>query len=598
MSHLIVGTAGHIDHGKTSLVRALTGVDTDRLKEEKARGISIELGFAHLELPGDLRVALVDVPGHERFVRNMLAGATGIDAVLFVVAADESIKPQTREHFDICRLLGIERGLVVLTKADLVDEEIVGLVRMEVEEFVAGSFLEGAPIRAVSAATGAGLDGLRLDLAKIGATAKDPDGDFRLSIDRAFSLHGFGTVVTGTVASGTVRTDDELELHPRARRVRVRGVQVHGKERGRVRAGERCALNLAGITAAELERGMTLAAPGIFQPVRELAARLELLPSAGEVKSRFPARFHVGCVELEAEVRLVDDSRVRPLARIVLGEETLILPGDRFVLRRPSPADTLGGGRVIDLEWPRLRRSEVLVRLRFLESAGRAQQIAHRVQEARLGVEKAQLRRLGYLERELKSVVLIHPDRLEALRESARAILAAHHAESPLSPGVPREELRERLLGTARPDLLAEVLASQQFAGGDVVRLSSHQLSLRSDEDEALSRIEDSFRNAGLAVPAVDEILGGCGVDGTRAKSLLAILTRDGRLVRIGSGLVYHREAIQSLRQLMGGRKGARFGVSEFKDWTGVSRKFAIPLLEFLDRERVTRRDGDARVVL
>lgn len=595
MSHLIVGTAGHIDHGKTSLVRALTGVDTDRLKEEKERGISIELGFAHLDLPGGLRVALVDVPGHERFVRNMLAGATGIDAVLFVVAADESIKPQTREHFEICRLLGIRRGLVALTKADLVDDDILGLVRMEVEEFVAGSFLEGAPIHAVSARTGQGLDALRLDLVKIGATAKDPDGDFRLSIDRAFTLHGFGAVVTGTVISGTVRADDELDLCPLGRRVRVRGVQVHGKERGKARAGERCALNLTGVATQEIERGMSLSAPGVFHGVREIAARLELLTP--DVKPRFEARFHAGSAEVQAEVRLMEEGR-RPLARLVLGEPLVILPGDRFVLRRPSPADTLGGGLVIDLDWPDLKRAAAVERLRALETASRPEQIDRRIREAPFGLDKGDLRRLGYLERELKGVRLIHPERLQALRSAAVEILTAYHGAQPLSPGVPREEMRERLLGPARPELMAEVLDSPEFVAGDVVRLKSHRLALKSDEDEASTKIEEAFRTAGLAVPSVDEVLGSCGVDANRAKSLMALMTRDGRLVRVGATLVYHRDAIAGLRQMLTGRKGQRFGVSEFKDWTGVSRKFAIPLLEFLDRERVTRREGEGRVVL
>ncbi|MGB9606189.1 MAG: selenocysteine-specific translation elongation factor, partial [Bryobacteraceae bacterium] len=351
MKHVIVGTAGHIDHGKTALVKALTGIETDRLEEEKRRGISIELGFAHLDLGPDLRLGFVDVPGHERFVKTMLAGAWGIDLVLLVVAADESIKPQTREHFDICRLLSIRRGLVALTKADLVEADLLELVRLEVEEFVAGSFLEGAPVIPVSAVTGQGLEELKKALAAVGAETpeKDATRHFRLPVDRAFSLRGFGTIVTGTLVSGTVASDEEIEAHPAGWRLRVRSIQVHGQAVERARAGQRTALNIAGAEPAEVSRGTVLTAPGLFRPVTQFDARLELLPSARPLKNRAPVHFHAGTAEIEAEVRLLEGTdALQPgqscWARILLREPTLLLPGDRFIIRMFSPVVTIGGG--------------------------------------------------------------------------------------------------------------------------------------------------------------------------------------------------------------------------------------------------------------
>ena len=325
MKNIIAGTAGHIDHGKTELVRALTGIDTDRLAEEKRRGISIDLGFAHLELPG-LRIGFIDVPGHERFVRNMLAGSGGIDLVLLVIGADESIKPQTREHFDICRLLGIERGLVVLTKADLVDPDILGLVKLEAEEFVRGSFLQGAPVVPVSSITRQGIDELKVHLAKIGLQVRghDSTGQFRLPLDRSFTLRGFGTVVTGTLTSGSIALEDEVEVHPGARRLRVRGLQVHGGPVERAYAGQRTAVNLPGIEATELGRGLSLTAPGLFQPAVSLDASVELLSGVAPLKHGAPVHFHSGTAEVEAEVRPLGEGFVRILLRhpVLLGRGT------------------------------------------------------------------------------------------------------------------------------------------------------------------------------------------------------------------------------------------------------------------------------------
>src|SRR5271155_1790929 len=350
---VIVGTAGHIDHGKSALVEALTGTHPDRLAEEKRRGITIDLGFAFLEENG-VRFGLVDVPGHERFVSNMLAGAAGIDLVLLVIAADESIKPQTREHFDICRLLGVKRGVVALTKSDLVDTDMLGLVRLEVEEYLRGSFLERAPIVPVSAKTGTGLAELRKALHSVAAEipGKDAARYFRLPIDRAFAMKGFGTVVTGTLISGSIGAADEVELFPGGKRLRVRGVQSAGKAIERAIAGQRTAVNLAGIDHDVVKRGMTLAAPGRFRTTRRMDVRLTLLPSARKLKHRARVHFHAGTAETIAEIFLYGASVLAPgqsaLGHLRLQEEVVVLPGDRFIVRQFSPVTTIGGGVILD----------------------------------------------------------------------------------------------------------------------------------------------------------------------------------------------------------------------------------------------------------
>src|SRR5271165_5841776 len=383
MKAVIVGTAGHIDHGKSALVRALTGIDPDRLEEEKRRGITIDIGFANLELTGPagdpVHIGFVDVPGHERFVRNMLAGIGGIDLVLLVIAADEGIKPQTREHFDICRLLSVQRGITVLTKSDLVDEETLQVVKMEVADFLKGSFLDpvGSPIVAVSSKTGGGLDQLRTELARLAAAipAKDSTAVFRLPIDRVFTMKGFGTVVTGTLISGTVNKHEELEVHPTGKRVRVRGVQVHGAAAERAIAGQRTALNLAGVEVADLARGMMLTAPQLFRPTMRVGVNIDLLRSAKALRNRSRVHFHVFTAETIAEVNLIGAKQLQPgesgLAELKLDEPLLLLPGDRFIIRQFSPVVTIGGGRVLDAVRPS-KRAKAEERLAFLRSVSNA----------------------------------------------------------------------------------------------------------------------------------------------------------------------------------------------------------------------------------
>jgi len=615
----VVGTAGHIDHGKTALVRALTGVDTDRLKEEKERGISIDLGFAHLDIAPGVRLGFVDVPGHERFIKNMLAGVSGIDFVLFIIAADESIKPQTREHFDICRLLDIRRGIVVLTKADLVDADILELARLEAEEFVRGSFLEGAPVVAVSAATGAGLDELRAELARAAAdvTEKDDSRWFRLPIDRVFTMKGFGTVVTGTLVSGAVRAEQEVEAQPGGRVVRVRGVQTHGRAVNAASAGQRTALNLSGIEPQELARGMVLTEANRFRAIAQFDASFELLSGARRLRHRAPVHLHAGTAETLAEIRRIGGTGAfepgeRGYARFKLVEPLLLLPGDRFIVRMFSPVITIGGGVVIDIAPPRRDAAE---RLRALETGSNGDRVRLLVSESKYGMGMAELiGRTGLMKEEIQSaaqdpslVALAEPQFwlfgkawVEKRTGELHETLKQFHRENPLLAGMQKAELRGRAMPDAPPFVLDALLRAAKTIAtrGELVHLSSHKIALREEEEEATRRIEAAFQQAGLATPSTSEVLARSGVDGARAKTLLQILLRDKKLVRITDELVFHASTIEQLHALLAARRGERFAVPAFKDWTGVSRKYAIPLLEFLDREHVTRREGDLRVVL
>jgi selenocysteine-specific elongation factor len=648
MKHIIVGTAGHIDHGKTALVKALTGIDADRLEEEKRRGITIDLGFAHLQLTPTLRLGFVDVPGHERFVKNMLAGAGGIDLVLFAIAADESIMPQTREHFDICRLLGVGRGVIALTKSDLVDGDMLGLVKLEAEEMVKGSFLEGAPMVAVSSRTGAGLDDLReaLALAARAAPQKSVAGHFRLPIDRVFSVKGFGTVATGTLISGAVAKEQMVEAYPHGRQLRVRGVQVHGAAAERAVAGQRTAVNLADIEPGELARGDVLSEPGRFRAVDRVDCRLQLLPSAKPLKHRAPVHFHSGTAEIGAEVRLLGGATVlRPggaaYARLVLKQPALLLPGDRFIIRMFSPVVTIGGGVVLDLPSnPRL--TGAAERLELLAEGDAATRIALLVREAAFGAGMGELvARTGLREDEIATAAararlvaigaswFVDSAWFQAARAGLAAAVREFHRQNPLAPGIARQDLRARAMARVPPFVLDALLglrpddvallrggsplppppgagpqaglpaaAEELIVEGETVRLRGHRVVLQEDEERARAAIEQTFEAAGLAAPLVAEALAKSGVEARRARTLLEILLREKRLLRVSEELVFHRAAIERLRQMLAARKGQRFGVGEFKEWTGVSRKYAIPLLEYLDRERVTRRDGGERLVL
>ena len=632
MKSVIIGTAGHIDHGKTALVKALTGIDADRLQEEKRRGITIDIGFAHLDLPAPggetLRLGFVDVPGHERFVRNMLAGIGGIDFVLLVIAADESIKPQTREHFDICRLLSVRRGVAVLTKSDLVDRETLDVVRLEVGEFLRGSFLDTpkAPIVTVSSLTGSGLDDLKRELMKVAAEvpAKDSTAVPRLPIDRVFTMKGFGTVVTGTLIAGTIRKEDELELFPRGQRVRVRGVQVHGKLADQAVAGQRTALNLAGGSTEDLARGMILAPPSVFRPSSRLDVELSLLPSAKVLKDRARVHFHSYTSETIATVVLYDKKQVAPgetaFAQLRLSDPTLLLPGDRFIIRQFSPVVTIGGGMVVENAPPQKVR-DAAGYAAFLETLAKESapgQLRARVTASGIkGLSMAELvARTGWTAPQIRSIAssnseivrvgdtFISEQALDAVRKGLVPVLDAFHKLNPLDAGMSKEELRGRFSEVA-PEIFAKVLEealqvkSIELAG-EFVRLRGRGGVMKDEEAESKQTIEAAFASAGLKVPALKDVLAGLKVDKARAQKIVTLLLRDKVLVKISEDLVFHRDALADLRRRMTEQKAKspKIDVAGFKDLMGITRKYAIPLLEYLDREHVTRRVGDERIIL
>jgi selenocysteine-specific elongation factor len=631
MKSIIVGTAGHIDHGKTALVKALTGIDADRLEEEKRRGITIDLGFAHMDLPAPngetLRLGFVDVPGHERFVRNMLAGVGGIDLVLLVIAADEAIKPQTREHFDILQLLGVQRGITVLTKSDAVDAETLEVVRLEVEEFLRGTFLDKPrSIVAVSSLTGAGLEELKRAMVAAAAEVQPRDSHAiaRLPIDRVFTMKGFGTVVTGTLVAGTIHREDEIEVFPTGRRVRVRGVQVHGQTAESAIAGQRTALNLAGASTEDLSRGMTLAPPATFTVTRRADVRLRLLPSAPRpLKDRARVHFHSYTMESVAEVVLLGMKQIAPgeeaFARLKVPEAALLLPGDRFIIRQFSPVLTIGGGVVLDAA-PIPRMARPLDLLQTL--AGGDADAMLRARIARRRREGISISRLvaetGWTQNAIESQLvpavrsgsvvragerLLDSSALEDLKSHIAGAAANFHKNNPLVSGISKEELRVQV--DAVPEVFETAAAmlvreKKLEVVGDLVRLPGRGVAMRDEEAESKKKIEDAFATAGLKVPALQEVIAGLKVDKVRAQKIVTLLLREKSLIKISDELVFHHKALAELRRQMAAYKlkSAKIDVAQFKELTGVSRKYAIPLLEYLDRERVTRRVGDMREIL
>jgi selenocysteine-specific elongation factor len=638
---IIVGTAGHIDHGKSALIEALTGTHPDRLEEERRRGITIDLGFAFLQT-NSVSFGFVDVPGHERFVSNMLAGAAGIDLVLLVIAANESIKPQTREHFDICRLLGVQHGVVALTKSDLVNVDTLGLARLEVEEYLRGSFLEGAPIVAVSARTRAGLSELTTELQRVtdGIRSKDAGRNFRLPIDRAFTIKGFGAVVTGTLISGTVGAGDEVELFPRGLRLRVRGVQTGGSTVDRALAGQRTAVNLAGIEHSALKRGMVLAAPGKFRATRRFDAFLHLLDSAPALKQRSRVHLHAGTAETVAELSLLrektqKDGELRPslqpgssaFAHIRMRDPVLLLPGDRFIVRQFSPVLTIGGGVVLDprIHRPTSRDAGRIGHLKILQSNNPAAALASMLQRAPSGLTMQEIvARTGWNEDEVRifagevvqnsaakrvgadPLLLVPTEVFDEVRQKLLATIDRFHKVNPLVPGMTREDLRASVGRRTKPETfraaIEELSAENKLELlGDLVKRAGASIKLDAEEVQAKAQIEAAFRNAGLAVPSVKEVLAKLPVEPGRAERILQMLLREKNLVRVSPELIFHRDALAHLRDGLSTykkAKGASISVPIFKELAGISRKYAIPLLEYLDRERVTRRAGDERVIL
>jgi selenocysteine-specific elongation factor len=635
----IVGTAGHIDHGKSALVRALTGTDPDRLKEEQERGITIDLGFAHCELPGGRTASFIDVPGHERFVRNMLAGAHGLDAVLLVVAADESVMPQTREHFHICRLLGLRHGLIALTKCDLADADSQALSELEARELVAGSFLEGAPVVRVSARTGAGLDALRAELQALGdrVAERASDGLLRLPLDRVFTLRGFGTVVTGTMVAGTLASGEEVEILPAGRRARVRALHVHGRAQERAEAGTRTAVNLAGVDVAELQRGDVLARPGTLRATSLLD--VEITPLAGQrLRDQRRVRVHVSSAEVLARVRRLEprasagDEAQAPAEGAFVAQLRLEAPavagrGDNLILRSYSPATTIAGALVLDPAPPKRKAAAPTVsRARALIGAGPREAARLYVEEAgEGGIDGTALAARVTLPLPALRAALLDEPRVVALggepgvfvaraalderAAQALALLERFHADHPLKAALHREELKRRAFEGAAEGAFERVLDELSAAGRvrvlpDAVALARHAVTLTPAEQQARETLVAAAREAGFrGLEAPERAVPGVGrgpADARLVERIVKLLLAEGELRRVGDDLLLHREHLEALKLEVRRRwpPGSRLDVAGLKELTGLSRKFVIPLLEYLDRERVTRRAGADRVVL
>lgn len=647
MRHIVIGTAGHIDHGKSALVRSLTGTDPDRLQEEKARGITIDLGFALLA-DDDIQLSFVDVPGHERFVKNMLAGASGIDGVLLVIAADESVMPQTREHFDICRLLGVSSGVVALTKADLVDADTVELVKLETAELVAGSFLEEAPMIPVSSKTGVGLSEIREALLAMarGTVGRTGGGSTRLPIDRAFTVKGFGTVVTGTLVSGRMTVEDSLSVMPAGRDVKVRGLQVHGLDQSEAVAGQRVAANLAGVGVAEIMRGDTAVMPCGLDATQRIDAVLDLLPSVRGLRHGARVRFHQGTSEVLGRVsigptvrgfEMTEDAPAalppggRAFVRLRLEGPAVLTRGDRFILRAYSPPLTIAGGVVLDPEPARggIRTAAARVRLERLFCGGELESLGGLDQA--IGVMVAERGLSGFTTMALVVRAGVAPEETEEVctrvlasgvahrvgdllvdatifaesRERLIAMVKEFHDSAPLSDGLPREEARERLCGQAGPgvfDAILDTLVSEgTLVARDHLALTSHRVTLSPEENDVSDAVLTKLREAGLRPSAPAALCEELKTDGALLDRVVRLLVRQKQLVRVGA-LVFDVGAMErlknDLRALRSTDGTTEIDVGMFKDRYGVSRKFAIPLLEYMDRERVTRRLGQKRILL
>ncbi len=630
MRSFIVGTAGHIDHGKSALVRALTGTDPDRLKEERERGITIDLGFVHQPLDEGLTLSFVDVPGHERFVRNMLAGAHGIDAVLLVVAADESVMPQTREHFHICRLLGIPRGIVALTKCDVADDDLQTLAEMEVRELVAGSFLEGVQIVRLSARSGQGLDELRAGLSALaaGSPVRGPEGLLRLPVDRVFTMKGFGTVVTGTLVTGSLKLGDELEVMPSGLRARARGLHVGGRAVEGIEAGHRVAVNVAGLELADLARGDVLTHPGTLLPTSMIDVAVSVLPGPRPLKDQARLRVHLASAEVLGRLRVLGGGEIGPdssgLAQLRLERPAVAGRGDRLILRSYSPVTTIGGARVLDpLPQKRRARNRRLVdRLAAVEAADPAQAAAVMIADAgTLGVAAATLAArvtmpLSELAGALVAVGGVVPFgqgpaaylSREAVRDLSRQLeaqLERFHEQQPLKTAMAREELRVRIFAHAPAGAFEHVLDTETRAGtirtvADGVALASHAVRLSPEEAAAREALLGGARSSGLRGFELSRAAGAAGQDPRLFQRVAHVLQAEGLIKRVGESLLVDGEALVTLADQVRGRwpPGSRLDVAGFKELTGLSRKYVIPLLEYLDRERVTRRSGNDRVVL
>ncbi|MCI5166052.1 MAG: selenocysteine-specific translation elongation factor [Candidatus Electrothrix sp. GM3_4] len=642
MREIILGTAGHVDHGKTSLIRALTGIETDRLQEEKKRGITIELGFAYIDLACGHRLGIVDVPGHEKFVRNMVAGASGMDMVAFIVAADEGIMPQTREHFDICKLLDVKDGLIILTKKDMVEEEWLEMVEEEVRDFFADSFLEEAPILAVSSTTGEGIEAVKavLDEKVRKINFQEEFGPFRLAVDRVFSMKGFGTVITGSSLSGRVAVGEDLMFYPGGLTAKIRGIQVHGKEQEVVEAGHRTAINLQGIEKEQINRGDLAATPGTMQSSTLLDADFHFLANnPRKLKNRTQVRLHVGTREILARVVLMEKDTVEPGEnadiQLIVQDPVAVWPGDRFVLRSYSPVATLGGGVVLNNAPPKRKRSTerdrernhtifsiykaendgdslIAKMLLFLEESG-IQGITADQLATRLGVFGKKLKKQLQGPVSTKKVLVVESESqrllaaqvVEQLNLSILNLLEQYHKENPLKSGLAREEIRSRLRPPVDQKLFQYVmtgLAKKDFIvqEGAEVRLSTHEVTLQIDEQEMQEKIGRLYKDAGLRPPNLKDVLVlFAEFPEKQIRQVIDLLLQNGTLAKINEALFFHAEELHRLADTLQDyldREG-EIDAPGFKDLTGLTRKFSIPLLEYFDKIKLTIRVGDKRIL-
>lgn len=627
--HVIIGTAGHVDHGKSTLITALTGINPDRLKEEQERGMTIDLGFASLTLPGGQVVGIVDVPGHERFLKNMLAGAGGVDVVLLVIAADEGIMPQTREHLDILRLLDVKAGVVALTKCDLVDEEWLQLVTEEVRRFLQDTPLRDAPVLAVSAVTGQGLDALRLALQEAveRVPPRETNAPFRLPIDRVFTLAGVGTVVTGTLVSGRIGVGSAIEILPVGITTRARQIQVHGRRVEEAVAGSRVAINLPGVEKTAIERGMVCVPPGLFRPTQAFDAQVTLLPDAVKaLAQRTRIRVYLGTAEVIGRVSLLDSERLEPGARgfvqIRLEKPLVCARGDRFVIRTYSPMFTIGGGVVLEPHAPRHKRLDpaVIAHLGSLLTGAPAERVLAILAQASEGLDALELARRAetevsrvsqWLQRlEQEGQVLRIGERWFArsvwqeLLERVRQALDRYHQQNPLRAGMPREELRSTTARHLSPRLFEALLTRWQEEGviasqGALVRLADFSIRLNERQQRLAERVAQVIREGGSTPPPVAVISQQVGAPPDAVRAMIQVLVEMGVLVRLQEELFFHQEVIQELAELVRRaiRQKGSLSVGEFRDLTGSSRKFVVPLLEYFDSIRLTRRVGDERVL-
>ena len=631
MKHVVIGTAGHIDHGKTTLVKALTGTDTDRLKEEKERGITIELGFAELILD-DIHAGIVDVPGHERFVKNMLAGVGGIDLVMLIVAADEGIMPQTREHLSICRLLGVKTGVIVLTKTDLVEPEWVELVTDDIQNFVKDTFLEEKPIVPVSAHTGDGLDNLKKALSAIAnqAPAKSETGIFRIPIDRVFTMRGFGVVITGTLFSGNVTVGEQVEVFPKALQARVRGLQVHGESVDKSTAGLRTAVNLQGLERAQVFRGDIIGHRGELKKTYMLDVHLEHLADAPRpLKTRNRIRFHAGTAEIMGRISLIGRDVLDPgdssFAQIRLEEPIVVLPRDRFVIRSYSPIITIGGGEILDIMPRKHRRlrSSSTDHLKSLHQGDETERLLILLRDSRLnGVELADLTgRLTLKPSDIKKTIQelssqgeiqiidqanffsMTTEHFNTAKNNILSFLSEYHAENPLRTGAPREEVRGKA-GDINEKIFASALkhlseSNETIEDGAILRLTSHSVEIDEKLGEVKTKLESVFMNAHFQPPSIEDAFSQSRGKGKANRNALQILIDEGALLRLKDNIIYHRQALSEAEKILKEHlsHNNEITAAEFRDLLGITRKHAIPLLEYFDTARITLRVGDKRVL-